>query len=118
MTICHSERSEESISTAPKPTAESPWILRYVQNDTLKRIGVLAGFAVASLSAAAADLRQTFSGATPLEWSQQLAQSEIARRGTTLNYQGSPKARWDYTTGIFSYALLKLADETGGDAAT
>ncbi len=57
-----------------------------------------------------------FNGATPLEWSQRLAQSEMARRGTTLNHQGGPRARWDYTTGIFSLALLQLADRTGDTA--
>lgn len=57
-----------------------------------------------------------FNGATPLEWSQRLAQSEMARRGPTLNYQGAPRARWDYTTGIFSLALLQVAERTN-DAA-
>ena len=42
----------------------------------------------------------------------------MTRRGTSLNYQGSPRARWDYTTGLFSFALLKLADETHDAAMT
>ena len=74
-------------------------------------------FVLASAAVTAAELPQHFNGATPLEWSQRLAQSEMARRGTTLNYQGAPKARWDYTTGLFSFSLLKLAERTG-DATT
>ncbi|MBP6506488.1 MAG: glycoside hydrolase family 88 protein [Opitutaceae bacterium] len=66
--------------------------------------------------AAAPPVPTQFNGATPLEWSQRLAQSELARRGTTLNYQGAPRARWDYTTGIFSFSLLELAARTS-DAA-
>ncbi len=66
----------------------------------------------------AADPVPSFNGATPLEWSQRLARSEMARRGTSLNYLGSPRARWDYTTGLFSYALLQLAARTGDTATT
>jgi unsaturated rhamnogalacturonyl hydrolase len=43
---------------------------------------------------------QTFSGATPLEWSQRLADSEMAR------FHSAPKL--DYTVGLFSLSLLKL----------
>ncbi len=78
---------------------------------------LLVLFAGLGLAAVAAEPPATFNGATPLEWSRRLAQSEMARRGTTLNYQGTPKARWDYTTGLFSYSLLKLAAQTS-DAAT
>jgi len=60
----------------------------------------------------------SFNGAAPLEWSQRLARSEMARRGSTLNYQGAPRARWDYTTGLFSFALLQLAARTGDAAMT
>ena len=67
---------------------------------------------------AAAGVPQSFNGATSLEWSQRLAQAEMARRGTTLDYQGAPRARWDYTTGFFSYALLKLAEQTNNQAMT
>jgi unsaturated rhamnogalacturonyl hydrolase len=58
-----------------------------------------------------------YDGATPLEWSTRLAQSEMTRRGGTLCKDGAPRARWDYTTGLFSYALLQLSARTG-DAAT
>jgi unsaturated rhamnogalacturonyl hydrolase len=49
-----------------------------------------------------------FSGATPLQWSQRMANSEMARRGDSLNWKPDGKAKWDYTTGLFTFALLKL----------
>ena len=48
----------------------------------------------------AAAATQTFSGATPLEWSVRLADSQMARA------TNSPK--WDYTMGLFTLSLLKL----------
>ncbi len=52
-----------------------------------------------------------FSGATPLEWSQRLADSEIARRGDSLAWQPGGKAKWDYTAGLFTLSLLKLNEQ-------
>ncbi len=46
---------------------------------------------------------QKYSGATPLEWSQRLADSEMARQTKT------PK--WDYTMGLFTLSLLKLNEQ-------
>ncbi|HSY20185.1 MAG TPA: glycoside hydrolase family 88 protein [Candidatus Acidoferrales bacterium] len=46
---------------------------------------------------------QKYSGATPVEWSQRLAASQMAR------YHGPPK--WDYTMGLFSLSLLKLNEQ-------
>src|ERR1044071_5242598 len=43
---------------------------------------------------------QKFSGATPLEWSVRLANSEMPR------LTNAPK--WDYTMGLFTLSLLKL----------
>jgi unsaturated rhamnogalacturonyl hydrolase len=43
---------------------------------------------------------RSFAGATPLEWSVRLANSEMARQ------TNSPK--WDYTMGLFTLSLLKL----------
>jgi unsaturated rhamnogalacturonyl hydrolase len=54
-----------------------------------------------------------FGGATPLEWSVRMARSEMARRGGSLDCGWDPKARWDYTTGIFADALQRLSEETG-----
>jgi unsaturated rhamnogalacturonyl hydrolase len=48
-----------------------------------------------------------FGGAAPLEWSQRMAKSEIARRGD------QPKLKWDYTVALFSHALILLGDRTG-----
>ena len=59
---------------------------------------------------AAAAPRQ-FSGATPLEWSQRLADSEIARRGDALAWQPDGKAKWDYAAGLFTLSLLKLNEQ-------
>jgi hypothetical protein len=82
------------------------------------RFGRRTGVALSALlligSAFGADLPQKFAGASPLEWSERLAQSEMARRGDTLFLGGSnPRARWDYTTSLFGLSLLKLADRTG-----
>ena len=46
---------------------------------------------------------QKFSDATPLEWSQRLADSEMARQ------TNAPK--WDYTMGLFTLSLLKLNEQ-------
>ena len=59
---------------------------------------------------------EKFREATPLEWSIRLAKSEMARRGETLFKDGDPKARWDYTSGLFATSLLALSRQTG-DAA-
>ena len=50
-----------------------------------------------------AEVQKKYSGATPLEWSQRLAASQIAR------HQFTPK--WDYTVGLFSLSLLKLNEQ-------
>jgi unsaturated rhamnogalacturonyl hydrolase len=55
---------------------------------------------------------ENFSGASPLEWSQRLADSEIARRGDSLSWKPGGKAKWDYTTGLFTFALLQLNEQT------
>ncbi|HYC73067.1 MAG TPA: glycoside hydrolase family 88 protein, partial [Opitutaceae bacterium] len=54
-----------------------------------------------------------FEGASPLEWSRRMADSEMARRGDSMFQGGAPRARWDYTTTLFGLSLLKLADRTG-----
>jgi unsaturated rhamnogalacturonyl hydrolase len=78
-------------------------------------------FLVASLLAAASaaqagEVRQ-FNGATPLEWSRRLADSEMARYGDRLFHGGSnPRARWDYTTSLLGLSMIKLADATGDRA--
>ena len=56
---------------------------------------------------------QKFSGATPLEWSQRLADSEMARLGDTLVWKPDGKAKWDYAAGLFTLSLLKLSEAVG-----
>jgi unsaturated rhamnogalacturonyl hydrolase len=69
---------------------------------------------LAAVSVTAAELPQKFRDATPLEWSQRLARSEMTRAGDGYFYGGSnPKARWDYTTSLFGLSLVQLAKETG-----
>ena len=62
---------------------------------------------------AAEGLPEKFGDATPVEWSVKLARSEMARRGETLFKGGTPSARWDYTSGLFSYSLQMLGESTG-----
>lgn len=71
---------------------------------------LLGGF----LSPVAAEMPR-FDGATPLEWSQRLAESERARYGETLYFEGAPKARWDYTSGLLSGFMIDLAVTLGDD---
>ncbi|MCF3649214.1 glycoside hydrolase family 88 protein [Synoicihabitans lomoniglobus] len=56
-----------------------------------------------------------FGGATPLEWSTRMAESERARYGETLDFEGAPRARWDYTSGLLSGFMLDLAETIGDD---
>jgi unsaturated rhamnogalacturonyl hydrolase len=86
------------------------------------RIRLLAGAALLTAllpgsAAAQSAAPARFNGATPLEWSIKLADSEMARRGDRHFYGGSnPRARIDYTTSFFGTALVKLAERTGRQA--
>jgi len=67
----------------------------------------------------AAEAPQKFNGATPLEWSQRLADSEMKRLGTALEAGGSnPRARWDYSPGVLALGLVRLGEATGNSAYT
>lgn len=55
---------------------------------------------------------QQFSGASPLEWSKRLADSEIVRRGDSLVWKPDRKVKWDYTAALFTLSLLKLYEQT------
>ena len=68
----------------------------------------LLGWLAVSCATTPAPAPKKFSGATPLEWSQRLADSEMARRGDSLAWTPGGKAKWDYTAGLFTLALLKL----------
>lgn len=52
-------------------------------------------------------------GATPLEWSQRLADSEMGRLGHSLEQRAGGQTRWDSTAGLFTLSLLKLNDALG-----
>jgi unsaturated rhamnogalacturonyl hydrolase len=65
-------------------------------------------------AAAPATAATKFDGATPLEWSRRLADSEMKRLGNSLEAGGSnPRARWDYTPGVLALGLVRLGEETG-----
>jgi len=49
-----------------------------------------------------------FSGATPLEWSVRMADSEMARMGDDLMWTEGGRAKWSYTSGLLTLSLLKL----------
>jgi unsaturated rhamnogalacturonyl hydrolase len=61
----------------------------------------------------AQEIPKTFNGASPVEWSQRLARSEMKRLGGTLFKDGAPKARWDYTSGLLAHSLQQLGKQTG-----
>ena len=59
---------------------------------------------------------KTFSGASPLTWSQRLADSEIARRGDSLDWKPNGRAKWDYAAGLFTLSLLHLNETLAQNA--
>jgi unsaturated rhamnogalacturonyl hydrolase len=70
-------------------------------------LGVACLFALVSCATKTAP-PDKFAGATPLQWSERMADSEIARRGDSLVWQQGGKAKWDYTVGLFTLSLLQL----------
>ncbi len=80
-------------------------------------IGLLAGLVLAGCTTIH-PAPKNFSGATPLEWSQRLAASELARRGDSLAWKPDGKAKWDYTAGLFTLSLLKLNEAIVGQASS
>ena len=59
---------------------------------------------------------QNFGGATPLQWSVRLADSEMARRDGSLVWKQGGKARWDYAAGLFTLSLLRLNEQVHNPA--
>ena len=76
-------------------------------NRILFLLGVAGLFALVSCATKTAAPAK-FAGATPLQWSVRMADSEIVRRGDSLVWQEGGKAKWDYTVGLFTLSLLKL----------
>jgi unsaturated rhamnogalacturonyl hydrolase len=70
-------------------------------------------FSAPFASCAGAAQEDNFQGKSPLEWSQRLARSEMARRGDTLDFSPRAKAPWNYTSGFFAYSLLELSKADG-----
>ena len=58
----------------------------------------------------AAETKSTpeFNGATPLQWSERMADSQMARLDGRLAWKPSGGGKWDYTAGLFTLSLLKL----------
>lgn len=54
----------------------------------------------------------------PIECSKRLAVSEMHRRGKSLFKDGGPKARWEYTSGLFAHSLVELGKATGDESFT
>ena len=52
-----------------------------------------------------------FGGASPLQWSLRMADSETARRGDRLAWRPGRNVKWDYTSGLFTLSLLKLNEQ-------
>ena len=73
---------------------------------------------ILSASAMADEVPRDFRGASPLGWSKRLATSEMARRGESLCKDGAPKARWEYTSGLFAHSLMELGRATGDPSFT
>jgi len=57
---------------------------------------------------ASARLPREFNGATPLQWSVRLADSETLRLGDRLAWREGRRVKWDYTAGLFTLSLVRL----------
>ncbi len=68
---------------------------------------------VLTTALSASETPTTFDGATPLQWSERLATSEMQRFGHTLEAGGAPRARWSYSPGVLALALVRLGETTG-----
>jgi unsaturated rhamnogalacturonyl hydrolase len=73
-------------------------------------------FACSLAAAPALPAAPVFNGQTPLEWSERMARSEMARHGDGLFWAGTPRPRWDYTNGLLSLSLLKMGERIGDEA--
>ncbi len=71
---------------------------------------LLALLAATAVRAADTPLPHEFAGASPLQWSVHMADSEIMRRGESLIYREGGAAKWDYTVGLFTLSLVKLSE--------
>lgn len=80
-----------------------------MQNKKNLICGWLAAAALgSSLFSAVAAPVATFAGKSPLQWSVNMADSQIARSGAKHAWTQGGGAKWDYTAGLFTLSLLKL----------
>jgi unsaturated rhamnogalacturonyl hydrolase len=84
-------------------------------NRRVANYAVAGGIIVAALAVVPSILRgapalgqREFAGATPLQWSVRMADSEMNRLGDRLAWKTNGTAKWDYTAGLFTLSLLKL----------
>lgn len=66
---------------------------------------------VASLPAIGSDSPLPSAG-TPLQWSVRMADSEMKRLGVSLYAKKKGGGSWDYTTGLYADALIRLSAQT------
>ena len=83
-----------------------PWTLAAL---ALLGLGALSGCRTVNQTPAAKSAR--FDGATPLQWSVRMADSETSRRGDRLAWRPDRKVKWDYTAGLFTLSLLRLNEK-------
>jgi unsaturated rhamnogalacturonyl hydrolase len=96
------------IGTGPLP---GRWISRLVSRFFGLLLLVSGSLFVIFGARAAGD--NALSAASPLDWSMRFAKTEMARDGTKLESPPAGKGGWDYTTGFFADALIRLSNTTG-----
>jgi unsaturated rhamnogalacturonyl hydrolase len=74
---------------------------------------ILSMFLLGASSRCAAETNSAvdFNSATPLQWSERMADSEMARLDGRLAWRPSGGGKWDYTAGLFTLSLLKLNEQ-------
>src|SRR3954465_12721291 len=70
-----------------------------------------AAFFVISNARSAETKPAEFNGATPLQWSERMANSQMARLEGRLAWKRTGGGKWDYTAGLFTLSLLKLNEQ-------
>lgn len=73
---------------------------------------ILALFCMTSMCLAADPAPREFKGATPLQWSIRMADSQMARRGDGMVYVEGGRKRWDYADNVFLMSLIRLGEKT------
>jgi unsaturated rhamnogalacturonyl hydrolase len=82
-----------------------------IMTDTVRHFLFASLVALSAVSVCCADdaaIPSQFGGATPLQWSARMADSEMSRLGDRLAWKPGGTAKWDYSAGLFTLSLLKL----------